>query len=166
MQIRERKSTWALIRTEYDKDKKRGVSRCLGTVSKLATTIPAALAGELIEYEKVQLEKVLREASVERARIASEASAKSLPETLDQVTAWYLDLSVGTTALPDLAERTRAAYSKLLKAMAQAGVGRKRRAKAKLAAAAAQKDNTAKGKAQSRTRCREYCDLGTDLPPI
>lgn len=132
MQIRERKTTYALIRTVYDPQRKRGVAKCLGTVPKSASQVPPQLAALLTPAELAQLERLLRH---NQARIEDEKAAhygRMLPVAIDYATRWYLDPRNRSPGLAALARDTREAFSKLLAAMVKAGVGRKRqRASAK-----------------------------------
>jgi len=126
MQIRERKSTYALIRNVYDPQRKRGVARCLGTVPKVASEVPPELAAALTPAELAQIERLLRH---NRARVEEEKAAhygRMLPVAIDYATRWYLDPRNRSPGLAALAKDTRDAFSQLLAAMVKAGVGRKR----------------------------------------
>lgn len=126
MQIRERKTTCALIRTVYDPQRRRGVAKCLGTVSKAASQVPPELAALLTPTELAQIERLLRH---NHARIEEEKAAhygRMLPVAIDYATRWYLDPRNRAPGLAALARETRDAFSKLLAAMVKAGVGRKR----------------------------------------
>jgi hypothetical protein len=68
MQIRERRTTWAFIRTTYDKTKKRGVATSIGTLPKSADALPQELAEAMTEQERAQAESLVR-----RMRLAREA---------------------------------------------------------------------------------------------
>ena len=127
MQIRERKSTWALIRTHYDKTKKRGVSQCLGTVSKSADQLPEALTALLSVPERQQIEELVWKARVQREAARRQHYARLLPVAIDLTTEWYLDpRNVGSHSASH-ANDMRDAFSRLLSAMVKAGVGRKRK---------------------------------------
>lgn len=128
MQIRERATTWAFIRTTYDKVKKRGVTRCLGTLSKTADRLPDALSEAMTEKERAQVDVLLR-----RIRAACNAErqahyARVLPVAIDYAAQWYANPINKPQSV--LAENTREAFSKLLAAMVKAGVGRTRKRKA------------------------------------
>jgi hypothetical protein len=127
MQIRERRTTWAFIRTTYDKTKKRGVSRCLGTLPKTSERLPEELAGAMTEKELAQVEIILRRVRAERDAERQERYARELPVFIDYAAQWYANPTRKPQA--DLAEDTRQAFSKLLAAMVKAGVGRTRRRK-------------------------------------
>jgi hypothetical protein len=124
MQIRERATTWAFIRTTYDPGKKRGVARCLGTLSKSADRLPEALAIVMSDREREQAQSLL--AKVRSLRDAERQAhyARVLPAAIDFATMWYLDPSNKPSAAQ--AHDTREAFSRLLAAMVKAGVGRKR----------------------------------------
>jgi hypothetical protein len=132
MQIRERRTTWAFIRTTYDKTKKRGVSRSLGTLPKSSERLPEELAGAMTEKEQAQVEVLLRRVRAERDAERQERYARELPVFIDYATQWYANPMRKPKA--DLAEDTRQAFSKLLAAMVKAGVGRTRRRKKTAAA--------------------------------
>lgn len=124
MQIRERRTTWAFIRTTYDKTKKRGVATSIGTLPKSADALPQELAEAMTEQERAQAESLVR-----RMRLAREAErrahyARVLPLAIDFATAWYADPRNKPSA--SHANDTREAFSRLLSAMVKAGVGRKR----------------------------------------
>jgi hypothetical protein len=127
MQIRERRTTWAFIRTAYDKTKKRGVSRSLGTLPKTSERLPEGLATVMTEKERAQVEVLLRRVRAERDAERQERYARELPVFIDYATQWYANPRRKPHA--DLAEDTRQAFSKLLAAMVKAGVGRTRRRK-------------------------------------
>jgi hypothetical protein len=132
MQIRERRTTWAFIRTTYDKSKKRGVSRSLGTLPKTSERLSEELAGAMTEKERAQVEVILRRVRAERDAERQERYARELPVFIDYATQWYVNPTRKPQA--DLAEDTRLAFSKLLAAMVKAGVGRTRRRKKTAAA--------------------------------
>ena len=127
MQIRERKTTWALIRNQYDKTRKRGVSHCLGTVSKSADQLPEALAASLSVAERQQIEALVRKARVQRETARRQHYARLLPVAIDLTTQWYLDPRNEGSHSASHANDMREAFSKLLSAMVKAGVGRKRK---------------------------------------
>jgi hypothetical protein len=142
VQIRERAHTLALIRTKYDKTKKRGVATCVGSVSKYQVKLTDEMMAILTDEEREVLEKRLRKTMYERDRVKREQNATMLPAIIDGVTRWYLDPTTTSLNLAGIARDTREAFSGLLDAMVRAGVGRKRkrRTQAELAkAAAAQK---------------------------
>lgn len=124
MQIRERKTTWAFIRTTYDKTKKRGVARCIGTLPKGADALPRALAEAMTEKERQQAETLLRQVRSARDAERQAHYARMLPLAIDFATAWYSDPR--NKPSPAHAHDTREAFSRLLSAMVKAGVGRKR----------------------------------------
>jgi len=128
MQIRERRTTWAFIRTTYDKTKKRGVTRSLGTLDKNAERLPEALAAAMTEKERAKAEGLLRRISAERDAERQAHYARVLPVAIDHATHWYTNAMHRPSA--SLAEDTRQAFSRLLAAMVKAGVGRTRRRKA------------------------------------
>lgn len=127
MQIRERRTTWAFIRTTYDKTKKRGVTRCLGTLSKTADRLPDGLAEAMTEKERTQADMLLRRIRSARDAERQAHYARVLPAAIDFAARWYAN----PTNKPQsgLAEDTRQAFSRLLAAMVKAGVGRTRRRK-------------------------------------
>lgn len=127
MQIRERRTTWAFIRTTYSKTKKRGISRSLGTLPKTAERLPDDLVEAMTEKEQVQAEVLLRRVRAERDAERQAHYARMLPVAIDYATQWYAN---PTHKPPSgLAEDTRQAFSRLLAAMVKAGVGRTRRRK-------------------------------------
>lgn len=127
MQIRERKTTWALIRTRYDKTRKRGVSQCLGTVSKSVDHLPETLSALLSVPERQQIEALIWKARVQRETARRQHYARLLPVAIDLTTEWYLDpRNVGSHSASH-ANDMRDAFSRLLSAMVKAGVGRKRK---------------------------------------
>lgn len=132
MQIRERRNSWALIRTVYDKTRKRGVAKCLGTVSKTANCLPEGLQGTLTEQEFSQFEGVFKLARAKRDMARREHYAKALPMALEFATQWYLDPRTEGSHLAPLANDTREQFSKLLAAMVKAGVGRRRNRQSKV----------------------------------
>lgn len=127
MQIRERRTTWAFIRTTYDKTKKRGAGRSLGTLPKTAERLPNDLAEVMTEKERAQAEVLLRRVRAEREAERQAHYARMLPVAIDYATQWYANPTHKPHA--DLAEDTRQAFSRLLAAMVKAGVGRTRRRK-------------------------------------
>ena len=130
MQIRVRKTTWALIRTRYDSTRKRGVAHCLGTVSMSADRVPEALASMLTPPEREHIEVLLRRARGQRDAERRQHYARILPLAIDFATEWYLDPRSESAPRTQLAHDTREAFSKLLSAMVKAGVGRKRKRQA------------------------------------
>jgi hypothetical protein len=124
MQIRERRTTWAFIRTTYDKAKKRGVATCIGTLSKQADSLPRELAEAMNEKERLQAETLLRQTCAARDRERQAHYARMLPVAIDLATAWYSDPRNKPSS--SHAHDTREAFSRLLSAMVKAGVGRKR----------------------------------------
>ena len=145
MQIRERKTTWALIRTRYDASKKRGVAKCIGTVSRSADALPEGLAAKLTEDERVQIEKKIREGRAERDVARRDHYAAVLPTAIDQAAIWYLDPRNAGKVSAAHAHDTRDAFSRLLAAMVKARVGRRRKRRTK-------KDAAGAGTAGGRTR--------------
>lgn len=127
MQIRERSTTWALIRTTYDKTRKRGVAKCLGTIPKRMAVLSPELAQELREDERIQIEKVLRDARFRRELEKRERYALTLPSILELVARWYDSPMNSSRNLESLARETREEFTKLLAAMVRAGVGRTRK---------------------------------------
>lgn len=127
MQIRERRTTWAFIRTTYDKTKKRGVTRSLGTLHKAAERLPEALVAAMTDKERAQAEVLLRRIRAEREGERQAHYARVLPVAIDYATQWYANPTHQPRS--DLAEDTRQAFSRLLAAMVKAGVGRTRRRK-------------------------------------
>lgn len=124
MQIRERKTSWAFIRTTYDKSRGRGVARCLGTLTKTADMLPPALREAMTERERQQAEGLLRKMRSTRDAERQAHYARMLPVAIDYATAWYADPRNKPSA--GHAHDTREAFSRLLAAMVKAGVGRKR----------------------------------------
>jgi len=124
MQIRERRTTWAFIRTTYDKAKKRGVAHCIGTLSKSADALPREIAEVMTEKERLQAETLLRQMRSTRDAERQAHYARVLPVAIDFATAWYADPRNKPSAAH--AHDTREAFSRLLSAMVKAGVGRKR----------------------------------------
>lgn len=124
MQIRERKTTWAFIRTTYDKARKRGVAHCLGTLPKTADRLPDGLAEAMNEKERAQAEALLRRTRSARDAERQAHYARMLPVAIDFASAWYSDPRNKASAT--VAADTRDAFSRLLAAMVKAGVGRKR----------------------------------------
>ena len=127
MQIRERATTWALIRTKYDKSRKRGVARCLGTISKATAVASQELAAVLSEGERLQVERMLRDFRARRESSKREHYAAMLPTILEYATAFYNGPTGRVPNLEQLARETRDEFSKLLAAMVAAGVGRRRK---------------------------------------
>lgn len=124
MQIRERRATWAFIRTTYDKTKKRGVSRCLGTLRKTADVLPASLLEGMTDEEREQAQDLMRRIRAVRDAERQAHYARMLPVAIDYAAAWYADPR-NKPSEPQ-ARDTRDAFSRLLSAMVKAGVGRKR----------------------------------------
>ena len=91
--------------------------------------VPLQLWERLTEAERVQLEALCARNRQADALERQRAAALGLPETLQQVAAWYRlrgdGLSLAERAA--LAEASRHAWSAVLAAMCAAGVGRKRR---------------------------------------
>lgn len=143
MQIRERATTWAFIRTTYDPGKKRGVARCLGTLSKSAERLPQALATLMTDKEQAQAEELLRHVRVARDAERRAHYAQILPTAIDLAAAWYSDPR--NRPSPGNAHDTREAFSRLLAAMVKAGVGRKR-ARKKAVGVSATKQSRSAGK--------------------
>lgn len=127
MQIRERRTTWAFIRTTYDPQRKRGVSRSLGTLSKTADVLPRELAEAMTDKERQQAESLVRQMRSARAAERQAHYTRVLPVAIDAATAWYSDPRNRPSTT--LAHDTREAFSRLLAAMVKAGVGRKRNRK-------------------------------------
>ena len=127
MQIRTRTNTWALIRTQYDKTRKRGVARCLGTVSKAADHLPEELSAMLTAQEREQIESLLRQARSQRDMDRRQHYARMLPVCIDYAAEWYRDPRNEGKHQTDHASDTREAFSRLLAAMVKAGVGRTRK---------------------------------------
>lgn len=124
MQIRERQTTWAFIRTTYDKTRKRGVTTSIGTLSKTADALPKELVEAMTEREKSQAEALLRQARSVRDAERQAYYARMLPVAIDFAAAWYADPRHKPSSTH--AHDTREAFSRLLSAMVKAGVGRKR----------------------------------------
>lgn len=124
MQIRERRTTWAFIRTTYDKTRKRGVSTSIGTLSKRADALPRELAEVMTDQERNQAETLLRQMRSTRDAERQAHYARMLPVAIDFAAAWYSDPRNKPSAAH--AHDTREAFSRLLSAMVKAGVGRKR----------------------------------------
>lgn len=133
MQIRERRTTWAFLRTIYDKTKKRGVTVSIGTLSKAADALPAELAESMTDGERGQVEALLRQARSTRDAERQTHYARLLPVAIDFAAAWYSDPRNKPSS--SHAHETREAFSRLLSAMVKAGVGRKRTRKKSGAAA-------------------------------
>lgn len=129
MQVRERKTTWAFIRTVYDKDRGRGVARCLGTLPKSAERLPEELARGLTEKELQQAEALVRQTRQKRELERQEHYARILPTAIDHAARWYLDPRNRGKRSSSHANDTRSAFSRLLAAMVKAGVGRTRKRK-------------------------------------
>lgn len=127
MQIRERRTTWAFIRTTYDPQRKRGVSRSLGTLSKTADVLPRELAEAMTDKERQQAESLVRQARAGRDAERQTRYVRVLPVAIDAATAWYADPRNKPSAAH--ANDTREAFSRLLAAMVKAGVGRTRKRK-------------------------------------
>lgn len=127
MQIRERRTTWAFIRTVYDKVKKRGVSRSIGTLAKSADSLPRELADAMTDKERLQAEALVRRTRAVRDTEKQAHYARMLPVAIDLAAAWYADPRNKPSA--SHAHDTREAFSRLLAAMVKAGVGRTRNRK-------------------------------------
>lgn len=124
MQIRERRTTWAFIRTTYDKTRKRGVTTSLGTLPKTADVLPKELAERMTDRERGQAETLLRQMRATRDAERQAHHARLLPVAIDFAAAWYSDPRNKPSSAH--AHDTREAFSRLLSAMVKAGVGRKR----------------------------------------
>ncbi|RJX30874.1 MAG: hypothetical protein C4516_09025 [Oxalobacter sp.] len=125
MQMRIRKNTVSLIRTVYDPSIKRGRSVLLGTVPLNATTVPDELYAKLTNEEQAYLDGWLRANQKHLFREASQRFAKEMPEMLEKVASWYR-VQRKTPELAALANSSREAWTEVLAAMVDAGVGRTR----------------------------------------
>ncbi|WP_085318442.1 hypothetical protein [Derxia lacustris] len=127
MQLRERERSWALIRIVYSAERGRGVSVYLGSLGKDAEHVPDELRQKLTEDELVQAQRLVDATRARRDVERRERCARSLPSVIDAGVDWYRDprnaLAPNKAAL---AAETRDAFSRLLAAMVEAGVGRKR----------------------------------------
>lgn len=129
MQIRRRNHSLSLIRAVYCPQRGRCRGQTLGRVPADLKQVPLQLWERLTEAERVQLEALCARNRQADALERQRAAALGLPETLQQVAAWYRlrgdGLSLAERAA--LAEASRHAWSAVLAAMCVAGVGRKRR---------------------------------------
>lgn len=128
MQIRRRNHSLSLIRAVYCPQRGRCRGQTLGRVPADLKQVPLQLWERLTEAERVQLEALCARNRQADALERQRAAALGLPETLQQVAAWYRlrgdGLSLAERAA--LAEASRHAWSAVLAAMCAAGVGRKR----------------------------------------
>ena len=126
MQIRRRNNHLSLIRAVYCPERRRCRAVTLASVPAGLQQIPLVLWERLTDAERDQLEALCadnRQADQSRRRAAH---AEGLPEALRQVAAWYRSQS-RTPDIARLAEASRTAWSDVLAAMCEAGVGRTRR---------------------------------------
>lgn len=125
MQIRERRNSFMLIRTQYDPAIKRGRSVSLGSVSLYARSIPSEVDALLRPSEREQLQAFLATRRLAFETALQERSARDLETHIRRATDWY-ERQCESTELAAQAKAVRDAFTGLLAAMVRAGVGRKR----------------------------------------
>jgi hypothetical protein len=131
MQIRKRGNTIFLIRTVYDPAVKRGRSVPLGTVLTTSRNAPAELLEKLTDAERQQLEKLLADQRDVLDIAARERAVRRLPYYIRLARDYYLTASKKSPELAALARDSRDAWTSLLAAMVEAGVGRTRNPRTK-----------------------------------